>query len=166
MKNFLLLAFALLFSIMLIWCTKNNETEESYINNGLTLEEYLGEDVSNKTESLTFEDLGNITQTNFPTSSTYTQVDLATEATTTWENLYMEDTPHNLTNITPHFGTIVEQKLLSSGIEDGMIYTNFDVTFDNGTTGNVLYINNPETLDFVAATVESEGSYINYQFVY
>ena len=78
----------------------------------------------------------------------------------------MEDTPHNLTNITPHFGTIVEQKLLSSGIEDGMIYTNFDVTFDNGMTGNVLYINNPETLDFVAATVESEGMSVNYQFAY
>nr|MBR6100561.1 hypothetical protein [bacterium] len=47
-----------------------------------------------------------------------------------------------------------------------MIYTNFDVEFDNGTTGNVLYINNPETLDFVATTVESQGYYINYQYVY
>lgn len=115
-------------------------------------------------ESLTYEDLEWIAETNFPTSSTYTIVDLATEETTNKENLYHEDTPHNLTNITPDFAPIKEQTLLSSAIEDGMIYSNFDVTFDNGTTGNVLYINDPETLNFVAATVESEGMSINYQF--
>jgi hypothetical protein len=47
-----------------------------------------------------------------------------------------------------------------------MIYTDFDVTFDNGTTGNVLYINDPETLNFVATTVESEGVAINHQYIY
>jgi hypothetical protein len=117
-------------------------------------------------ESLTYEDLEEIAATNFPTSSTYTIVNLATEETTNKENLYNEDTLHNLVNITPNFAPIKEKTLLSSGIEDGMIYTNFDVTFDNGATGNVLYINNPETLNFVAATVESEGRSINYQFAY
>ena len=117
-------------------------------------------------ESLTYEDLEGIAEMNFPTSSTYTIVDLATEETTDKENLYHEDTPHNLVNITPDFAPIKEQTLLSSAIEDGMIYTNFDVTFDNDTTGNVLYINNPETLNFVAATVESEGMSVNYQFAY
>ena len=117
-------------------------------------------------ESLTYEDLEGIAEMNFPTSSTYTVVDLATEETTDKENLYHEDTPHNLVNITPDFAPIKEQTLLSSAIEDGMIYTNFDVTYDNGTTGNVLYINDPETLNFVAATVESEGMSVNYQFAY
>ncbi len=117
-------------------------------------------------ESLTYEDLKGIAEMNFPTSSTYTIVDLATEETTNKENLYHEDTPHNLVNITPDFAPIKEQTLLSSAIEDGMIYTNFDVTFDNDTTGNVLFINDPETLNFAAATVESEGMSINYQFVY
>ena len=104
-------------------------------------------------ESLTYEDLEGIAEMNFPTSSTYTIYHPETEETFTGENLYMEDTPHNLTNITPHFGTIVEENPLSSGIEDGMIYTNFDVTFDDGASANVLYINNPESLNFVAATV-------------
>ena len=117
-------------------------------------------------ESLTYEDLEGIAEMNFPTSSTYTIVDLATEEATNKENLYHEDTPHNLVNITPDFAPIKEQTLLSSAIEDGMIYTNFDVTFDNDTTGNVLYINDPETLNFVAATVESEGMSVNYQFTY
>jgi len=120
-----------------------------------------------RVESLTFDNLQEIAQTNFPKYSTYTIVDLQTEEIFTWENLYMEDTPHNLTNITPHFGTIVNHNLLSSGIEDEMIYSNFDVTFNDGTDANILYINNPETLDFVAATVEiKDFSSINYQFVY
>ena len=89
-----------------------------------------------------------------------------TEETTNKENLYHEDTPHNLVNITPDFAPIKEQTLLSSAIEDGMIYTNFDVTFDNDTTGNVLYINDPETLNFVAANVEDGDITTNYQFSY
>lgn len=114
--------------------------------------------------SLTFADLEEIAKSYFPESSTYTVVNLETEETANRENVYHEDTPHNLTNVTPNFPAITQQKLISSGIEDWMIYTNFDVTFENGTTGNVLYINNPESLRFVAATVENEGIYINYQF--
>ena len=117
-------------------------------------------------ESLTYEDLEGIAENNFPSESTYTVVDLATEATTTGENVYMEDTPHNLVNITPAFPATTSQELLSSGIEDGMIYSLFDVSYENGTTGNVLYINDPETLNFVAATVNNEGISTNYQFVY
>ena len=122
---------------------------------------------SERVESLTYADLQEIAKSKFPTYSTYTIVDSQTEETFTGENLYMEDTPHNLTNITPHFWTIVSQDLLSSGIEDGMIYSNFDVTFDDGTHANILYINNPETLNFVAATVEIKNfSSTNYQFTY
>lgn len=117
-------------------------------------------------ESLTYEDLEGIAENNFPSESTYTVVDLATEATTTGENVYMEDTPHNLVNITPAFPATTSQELLSSGIEDGMIYSLFDVSYENGTTGNVLYINDPETLNFVAATVDNAGISTNYQFVY
>lgn len=116
--------------------------------------------------SLTYEDLEGVAEMNFPSESTYTVVDLATEATTTGENVYMEDTPHNLVNITPAFPPITEQNLLSSGIENGMIYSLFDVSYENGTTGDVLYINDPETLNFVAATVNNEGISTNYQFAY
>ena len=117
-------------------------------------------------ESLTYTDLKEIAKSYFPTSNTYTIFDMETQETFTGETLYHKDTPHNLVNITPDFPDTTSKDLLSSGIEDGMIYTNFEVTFDNGTTGNVLYINNPESLLFVAATVESEGMSVNYQFAY
>jgi len=118
-------------------------------------------------ESLTYEDLEEIAKSYFPASSTYTVFDMTTEETSNGETVYHEDTPHNLVNITPDFPPITEQTLLSSGIEDGMIYSNFDVTFDDGTDANVLYINDPETLDFVAATVEiKDFSATNYQFTY
>ena len=117
-------------------------------------------------ESLTYTDLKEIAKSYFPTSNTYTIFDMETQETFTGETLYHQDTPHNLVNITPDFPDTTSKDLLSSGIEDGMIYTNFEVTFDNGTTGNVLYINNPESLLFVAATVESEGMSVNYQFAY
>ena len=116
--------------------------------------------------SLSLADLEQIAEGDFPTSSTYTKVVRETEESNTWDVVYPEDNPHNLANITPDFPKIDNAKLLSSGIEDGMIYTNFDVEFDGGLTGNVLYINDPETLSFVAATVESQGYYINYQYVY
>jgi len=194
MKNFILCCLTLVSAMMLIWCSVDNNQKQRYpvaeqvcTDNGweittddewtaicllwwrwinlADMEEYP--ENSERIESLTFDDLQAIAQTNFPTYSTYTIVDLQTEETFTGENLYMEDTPHNLTNITPHFATIVDQNLLSSWIEDGMIYSNFDVTFDDGTDANVLYINDPETLDFVAATVEiKDFSATNYQFTY
>jgi hypothetical protein len=117
-------------------------------------------------ESLTYEDLEELAKSYFPVSSTYTIYNFDTEETSTWDNVYLEDAPHNLTNLTPDFPNVVEQDVLSSGIEDGMIYSNFDVKFDNWSTWNILYINNPESLLFVAATVESEGNSINYQFSY
>ena len=114
--------------------------------------------------SLTLDDIDSITKNNFPLSFTYTKQALDTNESSTWEFLYHEDTPHNLANITPDFPAIKESVLNSSAIEDWMIYTHFNVTFDDNTTGTILYINDPETLNFVAATVEQGNNYINYQY--
>ena len=114
--------------------------------------------------SLTYLDLQNIAKGYFPLSSTYSNYNSETEEVLTGEIVYPEDTPHNLTNITPDFPEIKGWNQHGSSIEDGMIYSFFDVTFGNDTTGTILYINNPESLRFVAATVENEGNTINYQF--
>jgi hypothetical protein len=145
-----------------------------YINNPETLDFVAasveeGDNITNyqfsyeDITSLTYEDLEGIAEKNFPISSTYTKVVRETEESNTGDYVYPEGS-NELSKLTPDFLAIAEKELLSSGIEDGMIYTNFDVVFDNDTTGNVLYINDPETLNFVAATVESAGIYVNYQF--
>jgi hypothetical protein len=61
---------------------------------------------------------------------------------------------------------MASREVLSSAIEDGMIYTNTKVTLQDDTEVNILYIVNPETLDFVAANVENGNEITNYQFVY
>ena len=116
--------------------------------------------------SLSFEEIEWVAEDNFPTDSTYTKYDIETNETFTWEIVYPQDTPHNLANITPDFPPVKEHKLNSSAIEDWMIYSHFDVVFDDDTTGNILYINNPELLNFVAATVEVWTTSVNYQFNY
>jgi hypothetical protein len=50
---------------------------------------------------------------------------------------------------------MASREVVSSGIEDGMIYTLTKVTLQDDTVIDVLYIVNPVTLEFVAASVEN-----------
>ncbi len=61
---------------------------------------------------------------------------------------------------------MASREVLSSGIEDGMIYTLTKVTLQDDTDIDVLYIVDPVTLNFVAASVENGNISTNYQFVY
>jgi hypothetical protein len=66
----------------------------------------------------------------------------------------------------PIHATTASREVLSSAIEDGMIYTLTKVVLQDDTEVNILYIVNPETLDLVAANVENGNEITNYQFVY
>jgi hypothetical protein len=68
--------------------------------------------------------------------------------------------------LTPENHHMVDREVTSSGIEDGMIYTEVRGTMDDGRTINVLYVVDPETLNFVAANVEDGDITTNYQFSY
>ena len=118
------------------------------------------------TIALTYSDLEWIAEDNFPTSGTYTKVNMTTEDVLTWDVVFSENTPNSLTKITPDFPTVKDYNIAGSSIEDWMIYTLIDVVFEDDSTWNILYINDPETLNFVATTVEKWGFSINYQFVY
>jgi hypothetical protein len=61
---------------------------------------------------------------------------------------------------------MASRTVISSGIEDGMIYTDTEVTLQDGTIVKVLYIVDPVTLNFVAANAENGNTSTNYQFVY
>jgi hypothetical protein len=54
----------------------------------------------------------------------------------------------------PEHAAMASREVLSSGIEDGMIYTQTEVTLQDDSKINILYIVNPITLEFVAASVE------------
>ena len=114
--------------------------------------------------SLTNEELEEVIDTHFPKWFTYSVYNTETEASSEWEYTYPEDLDHSL--LLPIHATMASREILSSAIEDGMIYTNTKVTLQDDTEVNILYIVNPETLDFVAANVENGNEITNYQFVY
>ena len=61
---------------------------------------------------------------------------------------------------------MANREIISSWIEDDMIYTLTNVTLQDDTVVSVLYINDPESKNFVAANVENWNETTNYQFIY
>lgn len=114
--------------------------------------------------SLTNEELEETIDTHFPKWYTYSVYNEDTKESLTWEYTYPEDLDHSL--LLPIHATMASREVIASGIEDGMIYTLTKVTLQDDTEVNILYIVNPETLDFVAANVENGNEITNYQFVY
>lgn len=114
--------------------------------------------------SLTSEELDQLAETHFPVSYTYSEYNMETEETSTGEYTYPKDLSHTL--LLPIHATMAEREVTSSSIEDGMIYTLTKVTLQDDTEVEVLYINDPKTLNFVAANVENGNETTNYQFVY
>lgn len=106
---------------------------------------------------LTITDIDNAP---FPTGYTKTSSEGEDE-----EFTYPEDFDHSL--LMPELATVAERTVVSSAIEDDMIYTLCDAELQDGTKLQVLYINNPDTLEFVAGSLDYEdGRSYNYQFVY
>ena len=114
--------------------------------------------------SLTIEDLDAIDADNFPTGYSFSTFDTDTNVTSDWTYTYPEDIDHSL--LIPEHATMASRKVVSSGIEDGMIYTLTDVTLQDDTQLQILYIVNPVTLQYVAAAVENGNVLTNYQFEY
>jgi hypothetical protein len=50
---------------------------------------------------------------------------------------------------------MANREIISSGIQDGMIYVDTKVTLQDDTEVNVLYVVNPDTMQYVAANVEN-----------
>lgn len=115
--------------------------------------------------ALTIEDLDLIDEKAFPTSYTYTTYNSSTEERTGPEEyVYPEDISHTL--LIPEHATMASREVISSGIQDGMIYVETKATLQDDTEINILYIVNPETMQYVAANVENWDVTTNYQFAY
>ena len=136
------------------------------------MEEYPEEDESVDVElpewaktSLTNEELDEIAETNFPKGYSYSTFNMAENLVgDNGDVIYPEDLSHSL--LIPEHATMASREVISSGIEDGMIYTLTKITLQDDTVLDVLYINDPVTLNFVAASVENENISTNYQFTY
>jgi hypothetical protein len=61
---------------------------------------------------------------------------------------------------------MASRNIVSSAIEDGMIYTDTEVKLQDDTEIKVLYIVKPETMKVVAASVQNGNITRNYQFDY
>ena len=136
------------------------------------MEEYPEEDESVDVElpewaktSLINEELDEIAETNFPKGYSYSTFNMAENLVgDNGDVIYPEDLSHSL--LIPEHATMASREVISSGIEDGMIYTLTKITLQDDTVLDVLYINDPVTLNFVAASVENENISTNYQFTY
>ena len=114
--------------------------------------------------SMTSEQLDEIIDNNFPASYTYTVYNFDTEESDSGAYTYPEDLSHTL--LIPEHATMASREVISSGIEDGMIYTDTEVTLQDDTEIKILYIINPDTMKLVAASVENWNETRNYQFAY
>lgn len=124
-----------------------------------------GEEAQAKKTSLTIEELDDIDASLFPTSYTYETYNWDENGTSeSGEYVYPEDIDHSL--LIPVHATMASREITSSSIEDGMIYTVANVTLQDGTVLSVLYINDPVTLQYVAASVNSEKETSLYTFQY
>ncbi|MBO7095122.1 hypothetical protein J6V86_02945 [bacterium] len=66
----------------------------------------------------------------------------------------------------PEHATMASRNVVSSAIEDEMIYTDTEVKLQDGTEIKVLYIVEPETMQVIAASVQNGNVSRNYQFAY
>ena len=131
----------------------DNESSDENNSNGYTK------------SSLTIEDLDQIDATLFPLSYNYETYSWEDEDTSDSGSFtYPEGVDHSL--LIPIHEQMESREVVSSGIEDWMIYTIVNATLKDGTVVSILYINDPVTLKYIAASVNWDTETTLYSFVY
>lgn len=117
------------------------------------------------TTTLTLEEMYEL---SYPASYTYETTNKETEEVTdSGEYSYTaEDGTVNDAVLLPFWATVAEETLVDSSIQDAMNYITTNYTLQDGVTGTCLYIVDPVTSQFVAASVETETETILYTFAY
>ena len=121
------------------------------------------ESLAGKT-SLTAEELDLVESVMKPASYTYQTYNYnADEAVDSGEYTYSEDGTDLLI---PDETNMISREITSSGIEDGMIYTLTVARFQDQDPVDILYINDPETFQYLAASVSRGEEVTLYTFAY
>lgn len=115
-------------------------------------------------KSLTMEEIKDLFKTHFPKSYTYSDFNIAS-------NLIEDEGEHTYTAeeagiLTPKHSEIQGSQVISSGIQDGMVYNDTLSTLENGSLISVVYVINPDTLNFVTAKVTDWEHQVTYKFAY
>ena len=112
--------------------------------------------------SLSNEDLDELEQILLPISYVYEKYTWTSE----WAIDNGEYTYNEWDTLLPSLGTITNREIQSSNLQDDMIYTDTLVTLEDGSQYSLLYVNNPDTLQFVAASVSDSETTALYTFRY
>ena len=168
MKKSLLLAFGLMVVISLSACgTKDSDNNGGLDSNGnVVIDENVDvdtlADLVEKTP-LTLEDLDRIDTYRFPVSYTYTEYTTG-GSVTTWEYVYPKWVDHKL--LLPVHEKMASREIVSSVMSHDRINTTVNVTLNNGESYSVLYINDPDTLEYIGASLSTPTSTTSYSFSY
>ena len=134
-----------------LWTSSNNQVNEDTL-----------EDLVEKTP-LTLEDLDRINRNRFPVSYTYSVYD-GENVVETWEYIYPENVDHNI--LLPIEKTMVDRKVISSVMSHDRINTLVDVTLKNWESYSILYIIDPDTLEYLGASLSTPTATTLYTFSY
>ena len=116
--------------------------------------------------SLTIDDIKHIEETMPPISYTYETYDMETNTTVNTGSYKVAEGDEPIFMI-PEYATMANREVISSGIEDDMIYTLVKMTLQDDTELDALYINEPDTLFCRAISIANGNQYTLYNnFIY
>jgi hypothetical protein len=107
--------------------------------------------------------LDRINRNRFPVSYTYSVYD-GENVVETWEYIYPENVDHNI--LLPIEETMVDRKVISSVMSHDRINTLVDVTLKNWESYSILYIVDPDTLEYLGASLSTPTATTLYTFSY
>ena len=178
MKKNLLVALCLTTAVILSACGTKNGTEnildtadnttdnttDSQATNEQNNEDSLA-DLREKTP-LTAEDLDRIDKFKFPVSYTYSTYDWDSGdyIVKDQEYIYPENINHKL--LLPIHENMANREVISSIMDHDKINTTVNITLENWEIYPVLYVNNPDTLEYIEASVNTPTSTTIYTFNY
>ena len=165
MKKSLLLVFGAALVVLLSACgSKTDEINDEWNVAVDNQENTEIEKVVEKKTSLTEKDLVTIEQESLPASYTFQVFKGDADASVdSWSHIYTTSSSETLI---PESKDISSKKIISSSLEDGFIYTVSEVTFSDGSTGLVSYVNDPDSLKYLATVVEKWDDVVLYNFNY
>ena len=134
-----------------LWTGSNNQVNEDTL-----------EDLIEKTP-LTLEDLDRINRNRFPVSYTYSVYD-GENVVETWEYIYPENVNHEV--LLPIEEAMVNKEIISSVMSHDRINTLVDVTLKNWESYSILYIIDPDTLEYLGASLSTPTATTLYTFSY